>query len=238
MAGKRRNILSGDAATPTDEAGSPASDVPRPPAGQPVEGSGAEGFGSDAEGGPGGGDWRDGAAGAISPVGQPKRLRAPIDPPRDLACARFPLTDLGNAERWAIRSGADFRFCAEIGWFHWDGRRWHLLSEEKDRLPAAVMQSVFLTVRAIRNEAALVAATGCEEPLEFSSPRAAVNWRMEAAGIEGEGRAKYLRGDEDGSRERWLDQQAQLNLAIDPAKRKFWSTTLATCPKPARARAS
>ena len=224
MAGKRRNILSGDAAAPasTGEAGSPA-----PPAGQPFEGSGAEGFGSGAEGGPGEGDWRHEAQSAnISPVDQPKRLRAAIDPPRDLACDGLEMSDLGNAERWAIRSGADFRFCAEIGWFHWDGRRWHLLSEEKDRLPAAVMQSVFLTVRAIRNEAALVAATGCEEPLEFSTPRAAVNWRMEALSIEGKARAKYLRGDEDGSRERWVDQQRQMNRAIDVGKRKFLSAAL------------
>src|SRR5690606_23236238 len=42
----------------------------------------------------------------------------------------------------------------------WDGRRWKLLSEEKDSVPAEVIWSVTRTVRAIRNEAALVAASG------------------------------------------------------------------------------
>lgn len=88
------------------------------------------------------------------------RIRALVDPVKDLLCARLPLTDLGNAERWRIRFGDDFRFCPEIGWFAWDGRRWKLLSEEKDRIPARVMDSIAVTVRAIRNEAALVAASG------------------------------------------------------------------------------
>lgn len=88
------------------------------------------------------------------------RISAAADPRLDLECARLPLTDLGNAERWRMRHGADFRFCAELGWLHWDGRRWKLLSEEKDRLPAEVMQSVFSAVRAIRNEARALAATG------------------------------------------------------------------------------
>jgi len=96
-----------------------------------------------------------------------KRITAAPDLPRDLAAARLPLTDLGNAERWRLRYGDDFRFCDKIGWFMWDGRRWRLLSEEKDALPAEVMQSVFLTVRAIRNEAALIAALGCEDPEEL-----------------------------------------------------------------------
>jgi putative DNA primase/helicase len=109
-----------------------------------------------------------GAGGPTPPAGLPEhsegerrgRIRALPDPETDLACSRLPLTDLGNAERWRVRFGTDFRFCAELGWLRWDGRRWHLLSEEKDKLPAEVMQSVFHTVRAIRNEAALVAASG------------------------------------------------------------------------------
>jgi putative DNA primase/helicase len=94
-------------------------------------------------------------------------ITAAPDLPRDLAAARLPLTDLGTAERWRLRYGDDFRFCDKIGWFMWDARRWRLLSEEKDTLPAEVMQSVFLTVRAIRNEAALIAALGCEDPEEL-----------------------------------------------------------------------
>lgn len=95
------------------------------------------------------------------------RIEAAPNLPIDLEAARLPLTDLGNAERWRLRFGADFRFCDKIGWFMWDGRRWRLLSEEKDALPAEVMQSVFVTIRAIRNEAALIAALGCEDPEEL-----------------------------------------------------------------------
>lgn len=90
------------------------------------------------------------------------RISVVPDLPRDLACAFLPLTDLGNAERWRVRHGDDFRFCDKIGWFNWDGRRWRLLSEEKDALPAEVMQSVFHTIRAIRNEAALIKALGVD----------------------------------------------------------------------------
>lgn len=92
--------------------------------------------------------------------GQIAVLRPKPSAETDRACARFPLTDLGNAERFVRRYGDDFRFCAELGWFRWDGRRWELLSEEKDRLPALVLQSVFLTVRAIKNEAMLVRESG------------------------------------------------------------------------------
>lgn len=103
----------------------------------------------------------------MSEVSNTRRITAAPDLPRDLAAARLPLTDLGTSERWRLRHGDDFRFCDKIGWFNWDGRRWRLLSEEKDALPAEVMQSVFLTVRAIRNEAALIAALGCEDPEEL-----------------------------------------------------------------------
>jgi len=87
-------------------------------------------------------------------------LRPLADADLDRACARFPMTDLGNAERFVHRYGQDFRFCAELGWFRWDGRRWMLLGEEPRALPPEVMQAIFATMRAIKNEAALVRASG------------------------------------------------------------------------------
>ena len=87
-------------------------------------------------------------------------LRPLADDALDRACARFPMTDLGNAERFVHRHGADFRFCAELGWFRWDGRRWLLLGEEPKQLPPEVMQALFSTMRAIKNEAQLVRASG------------------------------------------------------------------------------
>lgn len=98
------------------------------------------------------------------------RLRVKPDAEMDRMAARFPLTDLGNAERFVLRYGKDLRFCAELGWFWWDDRRWELLSEEKDKLPAKVMQMVFATVRAIKNEALLVRASGLVERGEDGVP--------------------------------------------------------------------
>lgn len=170
---------------------------------------------------------RSGESGAGSHAG---RLRVAPDPERDLVCARLPLTDLGNAERWRVRHGADFRFCAELGWLAWDGRRWKLLSEEKDRLPAEVMQSVFATVRAVRNEAALVAAAGGLEahPVSDAVFPVLLQWARE---VQNEGRDSYLKRDEDGERERWLDELDLADFVIDFSKRKAWSGTIAAWAK-------
>lgn len=97
----------------------------------------------------------EGGSGGSLVLVRPKAM-----PGIDRECARFPLTDLGNAERFVHRYGADYRFCAELGWFRWDTRRWELLSEERDKMPAPVMQSVFAMVRAIKNEARLVRDSG------------------------------------------------------------------------------
>lgn len=105
-----------------------------------------------------------GAAGHSQGAGERSRkiiaLRPMADDALDRACARFPMTDLGNAERFVHRHGHDFRFCAELGWFRWDGRRWLLLGEEPKQLPPEVMQALFSTMRAIKNEAQLVRASG------------------------------------------------------------------------------
>ena len=97
--------------------------------------------------------------GATSPA-KVVALRPLADDALDRVCARFPMTDLGNAERFVHRFGQDFRFCAELGWFRWDGRRWLLLGEEPRALPPEVMQAIFVTMRAIKNEAKLVRASG------------------------------------------------------------------------------
>ncbi|MCR9193994.1 MAG: phage/plasmid primase, P4 family [Hyphomonas sp.] len=119
----------------------------------------------------------------------PKRIAVRPDVGKDLEAAQLPLTDLGNAERFRLRYGEEFRFCDKIGWFNWDGRRWRLLSEEKDALPAEVMQAVFATVRAIRNEAALIAALGCDEPEDLDGQKLE-NWRVWASARRDEGLAE------------------------------------------------
>lgn len=88
------------------------------------------------------------------------RVKVPADPILDPVCARFAMTDLGNAERMVARHGRDLRFCPELGWFSWDGRRWQLLPEENGKMPAAVMQKIFMAVRAMKHEAAHVKQSG------------------------------------------------------------------------------
>ncbi|MBB3034039.1 DNA primase family protein [Alteriqipengyuania lutimaris] len=154
------------------------------------------------------------------------------EPEADLACAHLPLTDLGNAERWRLRHGDDFRFCDVMGWFRWDGRRWKLLSEEKDALPAEVMQSVFHAIRAIRNEANLIAALGCNRPQGLSD--AQLETFLEWAGEKQDDAIDaYLRGDEDGSRAQFVREcdVRDFALATAPGKRKLWSDAIAAHAK-------
>lgn len=127
------------------------------------KGSGTAGAASPAPAPPGDGVADGQTDGRKPPVG---RIVTPADPEKDRACAFLPRTDLGNAERFALRFGDSFRFCQEIGWFAWDGRRWQLLSEEKDKTPARVMQAVHATVRGIGHEADLIAESGLKVPPE------------------------------------------------------------------------
>ncbi|MGX7896878.1 DNA primase family protein [Tsuneonella sp. HG222] len=155
-------------------------------------------------------------------------MKVAPDPERDLTCARLPLTDMGNAERWRVRFGGDFRFCPELGWFAWDQRRWKLLSEEKDQVPAAVTWSIARTVRAIRNEASLVAASGFEPMLGLSDREAAeVERWSEAHGTAN--RQAYLQGlardlpeleDEVAA---WIAALDPLDQLLDLKKGKLWS---------------
>jgi P4 family phage/plasmid primase-like protien len=197
-------------------------DTPAPPAG----GSGASGAGGAPSSG--GGEGGKGSAG-----GGNGRIRALVDPDKDLICARLPLTDLGNAERWRVRFGDDFRFCPEIGWFAWDGRRWKMLSEEKDRIPARVMQSVFVTVRAIRNEAALVAASGYPPQVGLSDKELRAleawtdaektsSWDMYLAAV------KRQDPEREGEVADWLSALEPMDMVLG---KKLWSQSIAAWAK-------
>lgn len=111
------------------------------------------------------------------------RIRVLPDPDRDRFCALLPQTDLGNAERFRARFGDLFRFCPDVGWLKWDTRRWALLTSEKDELPGEVMQAVYLTVRAIGNEAAHVQKSGRLDQAPPGSPEAetAMDFQVKAA---------------------------------------------------------
>jgi putative DNA primase/helicase len=115
---------------------------PRPPS--PDDAS----YGNPGPGPDDGGEYFDPSISeACSPGGSARgcggRIRVEPDDELDRRCAFFPTTDLGNAERFRARHGHRFRFCKELGWFTWDGRRWALLSEEKDKTPGEVSLAVF-----------------------------------------------------------------------------------------------
>lgn len=75
----------------------------------------------------------------------------------DYRCAWFPLTDLGNAERFAARNAKLFRYCPELGWLYWDGRRWAIHGAE-ERVKLAEHQCV----RAIQDEAKALAESSAD----------------------------------------------------------------------------
>lgn len=133
----------------------------------------------------------------------------------DSDCSFLPPTDLGNAERFRRRYGQDFRFCPEIGWFAWDGRRWALLSEEKDKLPARVMQAVYATVRSIMFEARLVNATGFEA---FANPARDFETRQNMLAEVGKNPGLYdkalAREDADPEQLREFEALGHLNRVI------------------------
>lgn len=76
-------------------------------------------------------------------------------------CAFFPLTDLGNAERFARRNHNRFRHVAELGWLAWDGARWARHDAETQ-----LMKAVHDAVRTIQDEAEVVRGTDEDLVLE------------------------------------------------------------------------
>jgi putative DNA primase/helicase len=93
----------------------------------------------------------------------------------------LPLTDLGNAERWEGRHGGSFRYCDELGWLAWDGKRW-----SKDDAERLLQESVFATVRGIGDEADWIRQAGedwraagenGEDPDPWVSQPKSGNWK-------------------------------------------------------------
>jgi putative DNA primase/helicase len=74
---------------------------------------------------------------------------------RGMRLAFFPLTDLGNAERFRERYKDKLLWCPAIGWLAWDGKRW-----SRDGADDLVKIAEHDTVRAIQREAAIVRDSG------------------------------------------------------------------------------
>jgi putative DNA primase/helicase len=97
----------------------------------------------------------------------------------DLKLSGYPMTDFGIAERFRDRHGDAFRFTTGKGWLGWDERRWKVLDQDKDTLPAELISAVFETIRDIQREARRVRETriklqltrrGKQEELNLDEP--------------------------------------------------------------------
>jgi len=146
------------AATSTPKGGPAASSAaaPAPPArveGKPSSQTGAKLLSSASKGG---GD-RD--------------RKPPAEDPdaRNLRLALFPLTDLGNAERFRERCRDRLLWCSAIGWLVWDGKRW-----SRDGADELVKLAEHDTVRMIQEEAKAVGATGRKDV--EGAPKTARDW--------------------------------------------------------------
>jgi putative DNA primase/helicase len=92
--------------------------------------------------------------GAGTPRGAPPD--APVDlGALDLRLGFFPLTDLGNAERFAARWKDRLRYNTALGWLVWDGKRWSAKGADE-----FVMLAEHRTVRGIQDEARAVRESG------------------------------------------------------------------------------
>lgn len=74
---------------------------------------------------------------------------------RNMRLAFFPLTDLGNAERFRERYRNRLLWCPAVGWLAWDGKRW-----SRDGADDLVKIAEHDTVRAIQDEADEVRDSG------------------------------------------------------------------------------
>jgi putative DNA primase/helicase len=77
---------------------------------------------------------------------------------RHMRLAFFPLTDLGNAERFRERYLDKLLWCPALGWLAWDGKRW-----SRDGADDLVKIAEHDTVRAIQDEAEEVRESGCKD---------------------------------------------------------------------------
>jgi putative DNA primase/helicase len=139
--------------------------------------------GSPAGSGRGGGRDRGGAP----PVKSKSAL--------DRECAFFPLTDMGNAERFVARNKGKFLWCPVIGWLAWNGKRF-----VRTGAGGLVEAAVFATIRAIQDEANAVAGTKDDFVVDEDED---VRWsdKLRAWGRQSEANSHFTciaRGDKPG----------------------------------------
>lgn len=119
---------------------------------------------------------------------------------QDERLAFFPLTDLGNAERFAARCRGRLIHVDAIGWLAWDGRRW--AREGADNI---VSKAVHDTVRRIQDEAAALKVSDRDVPLDDSDEPVMLSDKLAAWG----------RSSESATRMKAIAQHGVPYLAIE-----------------------
>ncbi|MBR0855650.1 phage/plasmid primase, P4 family [Bradyrhizobium liaoningense] len=146
MASFGRSCSAAGDARPPDDLNPPDSSVaPAPPPGMNGKPSSQTGAAASSSGGWGAG-------------GEPPKPPAETPEARNMRLAFFPLTDLGNAERFRERYKERLLWCAAIGWLTWDGRRWSREGAEE-----LVKIAEHDTVRLIQEEAKALRESGCKD---------------------------------------------------------------------------
>jgi P4 family phage/plasmid primase-like protien len=126
----------------------------------------------------------------------------------DEQLAFYPLTDLGNAERFRDRNRHRFLWCPALGWLYWDGKRWNRDGAD-DRVKAAEHE----TVRSIQNEAKSIRGTARDQLLGVKKAYGAeMAWHMSDA------IAAHGRQSEQNNRLTPIAKRAAPYLAITPGE--------------------
>ncbi|WP_081494858.1 phage/plasmid primase, P4 family [Bradyrhizobium liaoningense] len=142
---RRPPSAAGDARPPNDSNPPDSSVAPAPPPASNDKPSSQTGAARVSVGGWGAG-------------GEPPQSPAETAEARNMRLAFFPLTDLGNAERFRERYKDRLLWCAAIGWLTWDGRRWSREGAEE-----LVKIAEHDTVRLIQEEAKALRESGCKD---------------------------------------------------------------------------
>jgi putative DNA primase/helicase len=126
--------------------------------------------------------------------------------------ALLPLTDLGNAERFAARNEGRFLYCPALGWLWWDGRRWSRVGAEE-----AVKRAEHETIRAIQDEAKALRDSEQDVELKEEVKRLKDGAVMTPAIWLSDLVARHGRASESAQRLGSVSKRAAAMLAIDVA---------------------
>lgn len=130
----------------------------------------------------------------------------------DLRLSFFPLTDLGNAERFRERNRGRLLWCSAIGWLHWDGKRW-----AREGADEKVKRAAHATVRSIHDEADALAESERDILIEVKT-KGRGDDKEEIEIWQSDRIRQWARESESNPKLNQLADQADAYLAVLPAR--------------------